>query len=209
MRYLLHVAMLLAFAVKLSAADNKNTNPLAKYGKEWNNPKYLVCNTAKSVTYMTEKEKEVIYILNMARMDPRLFCKTVVPNAHVLCGADTTRKFYKSLVKQMMTMQPVKLAQPDQLCYKSAYCHAESSGKTGYTGHDRQTEECKKVKKFNGECCHYGSANPAAIVLSLLIDEDVESLGHREICFTEYPKVAASIQPHKGYSWVTVIDFLF
>jgi len=48
---------------------------------------------------------------------------------------------------------------------------------------------------------------PLEIVLELMIDEDVPSLGHRLVMFTNYTKIGISIQPHKKYEWNTVLDF--
>jgi uncharacterized protein YkwD len=58
------------------------------------------------------------------------------------------------------------------------------------------------------ENCDYGNNKAFDIVMSLLIDEDVPSLGHREnILDPEYKYVGTSIQPHKRYDWNCVIDF--
>jgi hypothetical protein len=61
---------------------------------------------------------------------------------------------------------------------------------------------------YHGECCSYGNENGKDIVLQLLIDHDVPSLGHRKICLNEaYVKVGASIQSHKIYESCCVVDF--
>ncbi len=185
-------------------------SPLAQYSAEWNNPKYLVCNTAKNTSYLSEKEKEIIYILNLARMNPQLFCETVVSQAREICNADTTSEhYYKSLVATLMAMEPAQLLNPDTVCYSSAKAHAIASGQSGYTGHERQTAESRSKKRFNGECCHYGSSSPIFIVMDLLVDEGVASLGHRRICLNDYSKMAVSMQPHKSFGTNTVLDFLY
>ena len=47
------------------------------------------------------------------------------------------------------------------------------------------------------------------IILSLLIDHDVPSLGHREICLSpEFKSVGVSVQPHNSkYNQNAVLDF--
>ena len=55
-----------------------NSSPLGLYSPAWNDARYLTCNTAANTGYMSAGEKEVIYILNMARMNPALFANTVV-----------------------------------------------------------------------------------------------------------------------------------
>jgi hypothetical protein len=191
---------------------NKNTNssPLASYSVQWNNAKYTVCNTAASANYMSDTEKQVIYILNLVRKDPALFCETVLKAyskrkpemAHY-----ESSSYFASLVNTLSTMKPVDLLFPDSLCYVSAHCHAFNTGKTGYVGHNR-TPECQRLQHFMGECCGYGLSDPLDIVIDLLIDEDIESLGHRNICLgVSYTKLGVSIQPHKEYGRDAVLDF--
>jgi hypothetical protein len=77
----------------------------------------------------------------------------------------------------MQDMAPLDILYPDSLCFISAHCHAVNSGHKGYTGHVRQSPECKKKEHFAGECCQYGSTTPVDIVLSLLVDEGIPDLG--------------------------------
>jgi hypothetical protein len=101
------------------------------------------------------------------------------------------------------------LLYPDSLCFVSAECHAISSGKTGYVGHERQTKECKDKHLFFGECCDYGHKEPLPILMALLIDQNVPSLGHRKMCIGPYGKMGVSIQPHKVYGNNAVLDFYY
>jgi uncharacterized protein YkwD len=109
----------------------------------------------------------------------------------------------------MLTLKPVKLLYPDSLCFAGAQCHALNSGAEGYVGHTRSTEECSQKRYFSGECCDYGHNKPLDIILSLLIDEDVPSLGHREILLSDYRKMGISIQFHKLYRFNAVLDFQY
>jgi uncharacterized protein YkwD len=105
-------------------------------------------------------------------------------------------------------MKPAPLLLPDSVLWVSASCHAKSSGLAGYVGHQRQTPDCQSKKHFLGECCDYGNSQPLDIVMSLLIDEGVESLGHRKILMeNRYTKAAVAIMAHKKYRTNTVIDF--
>jgi len=213
-----HILLILAlFAApdtgyhKFSPADTTSyVSPLAPWSKEWNDPKYAVCNTAANVSYMNDTEKEVIYILNLVRINPALFCETVLkpyPKLREEMEHYTSSGYFTSLVNTLSQMQPVNILYPDSLCFVSADCHAIQSGKAGYTGHDR-TKECAKLQHLMGECCDYGFNNPLDILMDLLIDEDVPTLGHREICLSlRYDKIGVSIQPHTTYRYNTVMDF--
>ena len=106
-------------------------------------------------------------------------------------------------------MDPLPLLTDNEKCYQSAACHAKLSGITGYIGHNRNSDECQKKKYFLGECCQYGNDEAVEIILSLLIDKDVPSLGHRKILLGKYTSAGVSIQPHKTYRFNTVLDFYY
>lgn len=187
-------------------------SPLAIYSAEWNKPVYTKCNTADKITYMSAKEKDVIYILNLVRTYPKLFANTVLKKYPDHSGNESLlddKYYFQSLLDTLLVMQPVVMLLPDKLCYTSAQCHAYQSGITGYEGHERKKAECKEKRFFNGECCDYGHDDALEIVLSLLIDEGVETLGHRIICLTNYPMLGVSIEPHKKWNFNAVLDFHF
>ena len=209
MKFLLPPGILIFLLVLVSFIPSKQVSlstdsisPLAGYSADWNDARYLKCNTAIGANYMTPAEKEVIYILNLARTNPVLFANTVIkkyPASH--------SDYYSSLLKTMLTLKPVELLYPDSLCFAGALCHAVNSGAEGYVGHTRSTEECKKKWYYNGECCDYGHHKPLDIIMSLLIDEDVSSLGHRNICLSSYKKIGVAIRPHQLYRHTAVLDF--
>ena len=192
-------------------SDAGGISPLSNYSAAWNNPKYLACNTAANANYMTKEEKETIYILNMMRMDPALFAATVAATYPDSSHSSNMRNstYYKSLMLKLRKQKSLKPLVPDELCFIGAQCHAVSSGKSGYVGHERATEECEEKWYFNGECCDYGHQKALDIVMALMIDEDVPSLGHRAICLTAYKTIGVSIQPHTLYGHTAVIDFHF
>jgi len=183
-------------------------SPLSEFSTAWDDVKYQSCNTAATSNYMTEQEKNVIYILNLARTNPKLFCQTVVKKypEYSLNDEVEATPYYKTLVATMNTMKPVNLLQPNTDCFKSAKCHAYNSGLNGYIGHERQGN-CLAKQYYNGECCDYSNDEAIDIVMSLLIDENVPSLGHRNICFSPYNTIGVSIQPHKTWVHNAVLDF--
>src|SRR5688500_1593621 len=188
-----------------------NPSPLADYSAEWNAPRFLKCNTAANIAYLSEKEKELIYIFNLLRMDPVLFSTTVVRHypersgQNYLAGIDE----YKSLLTDLAGTKPLPLLYADKGLTESAKCHAITSGQKAYEGHERQTEACNKKLDYQGECCDYGESNPLDVLMRLLIDANVPGLGHRFLCLSEYKFIGVSIQPHREYGSNTVIDFKF
>ena len=151
--------------------------------------------------YLTKKEKEVIWYLNVARMYPQWYLYFFLKNPKT--------ENEKSLHATMKAMKPVsKTLIPTKNLYEIAKCHATTSGIAGYVGHERQSTACKSI--IGGECCQYGYDDAAMIVLDLLIDEGVPSLGHRNIILdTTYNRIGVSIQPHKTYRHNAVLDFGF
>ncbi|MBM3431798.1 MAG: CAP domain-containing protein [Bacteroidetes bacterium] len=188
---------------------NDTASPLASFSAEWNHARFSNCHTAAQTDYLTSKEKNVFYILNLARQHPRLFLTTVIEKYPEYIGEENLRQspYYKSLVTYLKQKNPQPILYPDQTLYESARCHALTSGETSYVGHKRRTQACKKVESFLGECCDYGYDDPLSIVMDLLIDEDIPDLGHRLIMFNPYTKLGVSIQPHKKYRWNAVLDF--
>lgn len=218
MKFLLSTSLLISIIIFVSfitVKENKESSlplsPLAAYSPAWNDAKYLKCNTAATSNYLTEEEKKTIYILNMARMNPVLFANTVVKQYPDKTGWHINRNstYYKSLLETMLKLKPMNLLYPDSLCYKSALCHALTTGYEGTVTHERTTDDCHRQQYFSGECCHYGNKTAVDILLSLLIDEGVESLGHREICLGPYKKLGVSIQSHSAYGYMAVLDFKY
>lgn len=187
-------------------------SPLSAYSEKWNDVKYDTCNTAANANYMSKTEKGVIYILNLIRTNPSLFAKTVLKKYPSVSGNGylaNDNYYFKSLVDTLLTLSPKKILYPDKDCFISAKSHAYQSGSTGYVGHERKTQESKIKKHYYGECCDYGHNDPLEIVLSLLIDEGIPSLGHRIVCLTDYARIGVSIQPHTKYGTNTVLDFYY
>lgn len=160
--------------------------------------------TAKNATWMSYNERQVIYYLNIARMDPKGFVKKYLKPK--MKGSAATDPYYTTLVTYMEAMPALKPLYPNKEAYESAFCHAKSSGERNYVGHDRKGSNCTST--FFGECCSYGVEDPLGVVIQLLVDTGVPSLGHRYICLGSYTSIGVSQQPHKGWEYNTVLDFL-
>jgi hypothetical protein len=160
-------------------------------------------DTARQFKWLSNKEKDVYYWLNYARVKPRDFCETyLLP----LLEKNYDPNYLLTLIDYMYEMNPVNPLVPDKAAYESARCHAETSGKAGIVGHNRLFN-CKE--KFWGECCSYGDFSARDHVIRLLIDEKIQSLGHRYICLSpNYKNVGISVAAHCIYKENVVLDFL-
>jgi hypothetical protein len=191
--------IILSGSLPTSVESQNVTNPSRKVDyPEWNEPKYSAANSAKNEDYLTDEEKKVYYYLNLVRMNPKLFADTYLGYLK-----NSTDYYESSLYLELQLIIPLPVLKPNRKLFESAQCHAIESGEHGYIGHERF--QCKKY--FRGECIHYGISDALDIVTKLLIDQSVESLGHRKICLENFTELGVSIQPHKEYGENSVLDF--
>ena len=175
------------------------------------------CNTAKNVAYLTAKEKELVQLINLVRQYPKQFSKIYLENdtAQTVINwkyltPDWDNNYYvKTLKKRLQTMEPMNLMVPNDTLYQTAKCWAIESSKNKVTGHNRIN--CQYG--YLAECCAYGPSTPIDILLCLLIDQNVPSLGHRFIILKgTYSEVGPSIyceNPNEKFfkNYRCVIDF--
>jgi uncharacterized protein YkwD len=166
----------------------------------WADVKYQAANTASAVTYLSDEEKKVVFYLNLARMFPSRFADLYLTGD---AGKAPTEGNELSLYQGLKKMKPLPPLKPEQQLSVTAKCWATEAGNSGVIGHDRKI--CKE--EYWAECCHYGSSGGLHVVLNLLIDNGVESLGHRHICLGDYTTIGVSIQPHKTWGTNAVLDF--
>ena len=179
------------------------------YMAKWNQPQYSKANTCADVPYLTDTEKKVVYYLNLARLNPGLFAATYASSYKGSVNyseADGFAENEKSLIADLNKLQPLPIFLPNKNLYDLALCHASSIGKSGLETHDRKASGCPDG--YMAECISFGDLNALDIVMQLLNDAGVESLGHRKICLSsEYSNIGCSNQLHKVWGKCTVLDF--
>jgi hypothetical protein len=86
-------------------------------------------------------------------------------------------------------------------------------GLVGHDGSDGSTSR-SRIEKYAmwsgsiGECIDFGSNSPTEIVISLLVDDGVESRGHRKnLLDVNFKLCGAVLGPHKIYTCACVMDF--
>ena len=165
-------------------------------------------NTAKSITQLSSEEKNVIKLINLARMYPKQFAKNYVAKydekktGYAYDASYTKDK--NSLISELNAMKPLKPLVFDSAMFELAKCWSAESGKSGEIGHNRKN--CKSG--YSGECCSYGFSGALDIVMQLMIDYNVPGYGHRKIILTPYySKIGIKNGSHKTYTYHSVIDF--
>ena len=173
----------------------------------WTETQRTKANTAKDIAYLTTVEKECIMYLNLCRLYPQDFLKFELTNyfGDEKYGDYLKNSTYrKSLISKLRAMKPIIELTFDMDLYKNAACFAKEQGTAGTSGHTRI--KCPK-EVYKAECCSYGMNTAKDIVLQLLIDDRVSSLGHRKICLdARYSKIGVSVSSHKEWGTCAVLD---
>jgi len=181
----------------------------------YKNPLYYLANTAESADYLTLSEKQLIYLQNLVRINPKLFDSTYLKTYYKLNPTQSTSSYAHSLVKDLNSIAGSQLLYPSKAIFNAAEFHANDMGKHGLIGHKSIDGTMANVRLRNygvsgsiAENCSYGYDEPLLILMQLLIDERIESLGHRKtILNNTYSKVGVAIRPHKIYKSSAVLDY--
>ncbi len=173
----------------------------------WTKAELEAANTADAANYLDSTEKQVYLYVNLARLYPSKFKIVEVQN---YIGTIEQPQQYKnstnrqSLMRELTKMKPVVALLPNSLLTEMANCFSKELGESGRTGHDRK----KCTEDYAAENCSFGKYRGKDIVLQLLIDEGVASLGHRKNCLSgNYTLLGVSFTEHKKYKKCTVMDF--
>lgn len=170
-------------------------------------------DTGKGVNYLDEEEAKVIYLMNLARHDGNKFIKDYL-NDYVASKDKQDNRYVKSLYEVLRKTKGVAPLLPSKKLTAAALHHAKDMGKTGQVGHDSsdgtsfKTRIHRYVPGAAAENCSYGRKDAVSIVMQLLIDNGVPSLGHRKtILNPNYKYVGVAIEPHEKYRYNCVQDF--
>jgi len=199
MKKIITLSCIILFLIKFSLFNAQN----------WTNTQILEANTAKDIEYLTKVEKECVMYINLCRLYPKEFLKHELLNYY---GPKKYRdylkdsKYRKSLINLLNTMKPINALFFDIEAYNNAKCFAKELGEAGIRGHTR----INCIKGNYAECCSYGMHTSKDIVMQLLIDHNVPSLGHRMICLNKkYTKIGVSVHPHIKSDVCAVIDIIW
>lgn len=143
---------------------------------------------------------------NLARLYPQKYL--LVEFADIYSGKTAIPSqsdyYLVGVIAELRERTSCNALEPNYQMYQEALCWAEESGSKGITGHNRIS--CSK--SFYGECCSYGKETGRAVIKSLLIDNNVPSLGHREIVLSSsFTSIGVAQARHSKYRICTVLDF--
>jgi len=168
-------------------------------------------NTGAESEYLNEEEQKVILFMNMARHDGPLFERTFL-RSYIQENRLENSSYIRSLQRDLKKTSRLAALIPEKDLTAVAQGHARKTGEKGTTGHS------DFKKRFDpllgnpytqvGENCSYGYAKAIDIVISLLIDEGIKSLGHRNNMLSrEFNSVGVAIRSHRKFRINCVMDF--
>ncbi|MFM8912665.1 MAG: CAP domain-containing protein [Flammeovirgaceae bacterium] len=175
-----------------------------------------VCSVALQQPLRAQaKLNEVLILLNEVRTQPQQFLdKRLMP--YLEQNGLEENSYSKSLVEELRTRKPADSLTLSLALNAVAKAHAIDMGTKNKVGHnssngttfDKRLRQRAKAKGAIAENCDYGNAKPLDIVMSLLIDDGIASLGHRKnILEPRLHFVGIAIEPHKKYGVNCVMDF--
>jgi len=197
----------------------------------WSKAELQKANTAGDAKYLTGEEKDMIIYMNLVRMDGKKFFNTYFQefvdrhNQRMLQYSNynqvkisRTDRYYKSLEKDLKDIKNLPQFWPDEAMSWVAKQHAKDMNSRNYAAHTSKDGRTVRdrigtmyPRKACGENLAFGYASGLDNICMLLLDKGVPDLGHRKaILDTSYQFnfVGVSIQPHKGYKYCSVTDFV-
>lgn len=167
------------------------------------------------ITYMTDAEKEVVFYMNLVRMEPQVFLETIV-RPYVKEYFPNKNYYVNTLIADLKKARSIRPIEMKQDLYKIAYNHRVDIGKNGINGHTgskgktftKRTKSALKTYYGTSENIGFGYFSPIENVLELLIDVGVKSFGHRHTILSDkYTNCGVSIGSHAYYQECCVIDY--
>lgn len=179
--------------------------------EDWDREVLRTLHTASELNYLGEEEKKAILFMNMARHDGALFARTFLEQ-YVKEKQLKENSYLRSLRKDLEQVGKLPPLIPEEDLFKVAEGHALTSGKKGTTGHQGMDKRFAHLKGNPymawAENCAYGYDAAIEMVIILLIDDGIPSLGHRKnILHPDYNSVGVAIRPHIEYGTNCVMDF--
>ena len=191
----------------LISANCHSQNPLSLWSSSWDNKVFDVCNTAKDANYMTQREKDVIWVLNCMRSHPSVFFQTVVLYWDYPARYSSVREKeeYKSLIEFFKKIEPVDILYPDSLAFLSAKTRAEEY--PSHTGYNRTTKIGKDNRCYCSENISYNSFESVDIIMDFMVDINNPNYGHRkDLMYLNHSAIGVAIRKQNPGFFASIID---
>ena len=143
-----------------------------------------------------------------------------LPEEHgVYVGTQEGLPLVRATAAWLRAQQPLAAVAWNNTLAHTADALVALHGPLGETGHDRHGDDWMNAasgrdSRLNccGETNAYGTADPRAIVIELIVDDGVPARGHRNLIYdpkSGFNVVGIAVGPHKTYRAMCVIDWGF
>ena len=206
-----HCLISFLFLITATFSYSQKTIDIDNLTKNWPMEQLRKANVNGEADFLSHKEKDVVFLCNLARINGSLFVNTIL-EPYLDSKNMKSNRNVKSLIKTLNQQNPLPVFHADKLLYHLAFGHAKTSGQRGTVGHDGFNGRFQKAKNdfWNvAENLYYGQNDPMEITLELLIDNGVSDLGHRKNMLNPVlGYIGISIQPHHSvYEYNCVMEF--
>jgi len=197
---------------------------------KWTEEELNMANTAKNTGYLSTEEKNIIFYMNLVRIDGEKFFNTYFQDFvqyHNLkmqayrnyndLKVDRTDKYYRGLEIDLKLIKDLPVFYPDELLTYGADQHGSDMKRYNLAGHnskDGRTAKDRIGKHYPNrslaENLAFGFSKGLDNVCLLLLDKGVPDLGHRKNILNNtlgLNIVGVSIQTHPTYKYSATIDF--
>jgi hypothetical protein len=204
---------MLMFSCRVNALSGNPGTPTfpASFSSLFSKEAFSGLNTAGSEFYLSEEEKMLVGLCNLARHDGSAFIREVL----IPAGIDTSLPAMKTCILKLSHTRNLHPLMPAYSLHKTAFSHARDMGMKGDSGHvgsdgrnflQRISEKFPSLGGF-AENFHLGSGEATGIVIALLSGTGEKQIYADNILSPNLHYIGVSIQPHRLSCSNTVLDF--
>jgi uncharacterized protein YkwD len=198
------------------------------YSQNVNNSESSSVSGIDGVDFLSDIEKDVMKEMNLARTNPAEYAAKlkefrkryrgnliIVPDGINMMTNEGVRACDEA-IRFLETSKPLAPLKVSKGLSLAARDHAKDQGPKGATGHDGSNGSSPFARMNHygkwlgsaGENISYGKNTGEEIVFQLLIDDGVQSRGHRKNIFSSAFNFAGiGFGSHRKYNYMCVIDF--
>jgi uncharacterized protein YkwD len=167
-------------------------------------------NTAAGISSLSEMERDVILYCNLARLDGEKFWAVYGKK-----NAKGSAEYVSSLESDLKAVKNLPMLMPEKSLMEAAAFHANDMKKNNFFEHTSSdgTSFGNRVRSYYGgnaiaENISAGLNTAIEVVMQLLVDDQLSSLGHRKnILGQKYVAIGVKNTTHPRWRYVTVQDF--
>ena len=188
--------------------DNQNTENNTN-SSDFTAEEIAKANTAANIASLSQMEKDIILYCNLARLDGTKFW------AKYGDQAKGSASYVSSLESDLKAVKDLKMLIPEKSLMEAAAYHANDMYRNNFFDHTSSdgTSFGDRVYSYYGgnaiaENISAGMSTALGVVMQLLVDDGVSTLGHRKnILGAKYSAIGIKTGQHKQWRTVTVQDF--